>query len=79
MQSKNLVCDNDITNIFVTRDGAPSETGFWKKYTGSNGMNFGISDFGRSAPYKDIYNHFGLNVDNIVKEIKKKYENKNRY
>ena len=49
-----------------------SETGFWKKYTGSNGMNFGINDFGRSAPYKDIYNHFGLNVDNIVKEIKKK-------
>ena len=45
---------------------------FWKKYTGSNGMNFGISDFGRSAPYKDIYNHFGLNIDNIVKEIKKK-------
>ena len=49
-----------------------SETEFWKKYTGSNGMNFGISDFGRSAPYKDIYNHFGLNIDNIVKEIKKK-------
>ena len=35
-------------------------------------MNFGINDFGRSAPHKDIYNHFGLNVDNIVKEIKKK-------
>jgi len=49
-----------------------SETEFWKKYTGSNGMNFGINNFGRSAPYKDIYNHFGLNVDNIVKEIKKK-------
>ena len=49
-----------------------SETGFWKKYTGSNGMNFGINDFGRSAPYKDIYDHFKLNVMDITKAIKKR-------
>ncbi len=49
-----------------------SETGYWKKYTGSKGLNFGIDDFGKSAPYKDIYNHFGLNSEIIVKKIKKK-------
>ena len=49
-----------------------SETGFWKKYTGSNGMNFGINDFGKSAPYKDIYDHFKLNVMDITKAIKKR-------
>ncbi len=49
-----------------------SETGYWKKYTGSLGLNFGIDDFGKSAPYKDIYNHFGLNSEIIVKKIKKK-------
>ena len=49
-----------------------SETGYWKKYTGSNGVNFGINDFGKSAPYKDIYNHFGLNSEIIAKKIKKK-------
>ena len=49
-----------------------SETYYWKKYTGANGLNFGINDFGKSAPYKEIYNHFGLNADNIVKKIKKK-------
>ena len=49
-----------------------SETGFWKKYTGSNGMNFGINNFGKSAPYKDIYNHFKLNSSNIVKKIKER-------
>ena len=49
-----------------------SETGLWKKYTGSNGMNFGINDFGKSAPYKDIYDHFKLNVMDITKAIKKR-------
>ena len=49
-----------------------SETDYWKKYTGNNGMNFGIDDFGKSAPYKDIYNHFGLDSKIIAKKIKKK-------
>ena len=47
-----------------------SETNFWKKYTGLNGINFGIDDFGKSAPYKDIYNHFNLNLESIVERIK---------
>ena len=49
-----------------------SETHYWKKYTGNNGLNFGINDFGKSAPYKDIYNHFGLNSESIIKKIKEK-------
>ncbi len=49
-----------------------SETHYWKKYTGKNGLNFGINDFGKSAPYKDIYNHFKLNSENITKKIKEK-------
>ena len=49
-----------------------SETHYWKKYTGKKGLNFGINDFGKSAPYKDIYNHFKLNSENITKKIKEK-------
>ncbi len=49
-----------------------SETGYWKKYTGTNGLNFGIDGFGKSAPYKDIYDHFKLNEENIVNKIKEK-------
>ena len=49
-----------------------SETGYWKKYTGTNGLNFGISDFGKSAPYKEIYDHFNLNSESIIKRIKEK-------
>ena len=49
-----------------------SETDYWKKYTGKNGLNFGINNFGKSAPYKEIYNHFGLDEENIIKSIKEK-------
>ena len=49
-----------------------SETNNWKKYTGTDGLNFGIDDFGKSAPYKEIYDYFKLNSENIVKKIKTK-------
>ena len=48
-----------------------SETSFWKKYTGNNGLNFGIDRFGKSAPYKKIYDYFGMNTKKIIKKIKK--------
>ena len=35
-----------------------SETNYWKKYTGDDGLNFGINQFGKSAPYQDIFDHF---------------------
>mgnify|MGYP002059585103 FL=1 len=49
-----------------------SETDYWKKYTGRNGLNFGIDNFGKSAPYKEIYNHFELSLEDIIKKIKEK-------
>ena len=49
-----------------------SETNFWKKYTGTKGLNFGIENFGKSAPYKEIYSHFKLDKESIVKKIKEK-------
>ena len=49
-----------------------SETNYWKKYTGTDGLNFGIDDFGKSAPYKEIYNHFNLSSESIIKKIKEK-------
>ena len=49
-----------------------SETNYWKKYTGKNGLNCGINNFGKSAPYKEIYNHFELSSENIIKKIKDK-------
>ena len=47
----------------------------WKKYLGDNGIAFGIDEFGKSAPYKDIYKYFGLESTSI-KLITKKLLNK---
>ena len=47
-----------------------STTDYWKKYIGENGIAFGIDSFGKSAPYKEIYEHFGLTSKNIVKKVK---------
>ena len=47
----------------------------WKKYVGDNGIAFGIDEFGKSAPYKDIYKYFGLestNIKNITRKLLKK-------
>ena len=43
----------------------------WKKYVGSEGISLGIKSFGKSAPYKKIYEHFNLTSDNVVKTVKK--------
>ena len=57
------------TSIKVSIEAATKD--YWKKYVGENGLTFGINDFGKSAPYKDIYNHFNLTTDNILNKIKK--------
>ena len=56
------------TDIVVSIEA--SETNYWKKYTGNKGLNFGINNFGKSAPYKKIFKKFGLNSEIISKKIK---------
>ena len=53
-----------------------STTDYWKKYVGEYGIAFGIDDFGKSAPYKKIYEHFGLTTLNIVKKVKEMINSK---
>ena len=65
---KNKILDE--TELVVSIEA--SETNYWKKYTGKNGLNCGINNFGKSAPYKEIYNHFELSSENIIKKIKDK-------
>ena len=38
----------------------------WEKYLGIDGAFIGMTGFGASAPYQDLYAHFGITVDNIV-------------
>ena len=45
-------------------------TSCWHKYVLDKGLNFGIDDFGKSAPYKDIYKYVGLTAENITEKTK---------
>ena len=57
------------TNIKISIEAASTDC--WKKYVGNNGLTFGIDTFGKSAPYKEIYKHFGLTAANIANKSKK--------
>ena len=41
----------------------------WERYTGLDGMRFGIDRFGASAPIEDLYGYFGLTADAITPQI----------
>jgi len=42
----------------------------WHKYIGCSGRFVGMRGFGASAPFKHLYEHFGITVDNVVAEAK---------
>ena len=46
-------------------------TDSWTKYIGRNGIAFGVNNFGKSAPYKDIFKDFKLTLEDIVNSTKK--------
>ena len=35
----------------------------WERYTGPDGAFIGMHGFGASAPYKDLYKHFGITAE----------------
>ena len=61
------------TKVKITIEAATTDC--WEKYVGKEGLTFGINTFGKSAPYKEIYKHFGLTAANIASKSKKLMEN----
>ena len=53
-------------NIFAIEAGSKMS---WTKYI-EKGLTFSIEEFGKSAPYKEIFDHFGLSSEKISKKIK---------
>ena len=43
----------------------------WEKYVGFEGSSLGIKSFGKSAPYKTIYEDFNLTSNSVVMVAKK--------
>ena len=63
---KNEIIGKDTLKISIE---ASSQSG-WKSMVGKDGVTIGLSTFGRSAPYKDIYKLFNLTSDEVVKIAK---------
>jgi transketolase len=38
----------------------------WDHFIGSDGLFVGMSSFGASGPYKDLYKHFGITPEAVV-------------
>ena len=45
-------------------------TDFWRKYVGLEGAVVGIDRFGESAPAPDLFKHFGITPENVVKAVR---------
>ncbi len=41
----------------------------WRSVVGRDGMVFGLNSFGESAPYEEVYAHFGLTKENIATKV----------
>ncbi|HYD17287.1 MAG TPA: transketolase [Patescibacteria group bacterium] len=44
----------------------------WDHIIGREGIFVGMKSFGESAPYQELYKHFGITAEDIVAQVKKK-------
>ena len=42
----------------------------WDRWIGHDGGFVGMDSFGASAPYKDLYKHFGITADAVAEAVK---------
>ena len=56
------------TNYKISIEAGRSDT--WSKFVGEKGLSFGVEDFGKSAPYKEIFKDFKLTVNEISNKTK---------
>ncbi|WP_164114806.1 transketolase [Sphingorhabdus sp. Alg239-R122] len=42
----------------------------WERYTGRNGLRFGLDRFGASAPIDDLFEKFGLTAEQVAQKIR---------
>ena len=55
------------------RIGIEAAGGFgWERWLGTDGVFIGMTGFGASAPYEDLYKHFGITAEAIVAAVRKR-------
>lgn len=64
---KGLVCNQSLKVVVEAgvRQG-------WDQLTGGHGIFIGMNSFGASAPYQELYEHFGITSEAIVKQVKER-------
>jgi transketolase len=57
----------------VPRFGIEAAGGFgWERWLGPDGVFIGMAGFGASAPFEDLYKHFGITPDAVTAAVKKR-------
>ena len=64
---KEIILEKNSVKISIEASGIYG----WEKYVGPKGASIGMTSFGKSAPIKDLYKHFNLTSDNVVRLAKK--------
>ncbi len=67
---KNSVLPEEVINRVSVEAGS---TFGWKQWVGDKGSSVGIDSFGESAPYEELYAHFGITVDAIVQKVEEQH------
>ncbi len=60
------ILPESVTNRVSVEAGS---TFGWNKWIGNTGVAIGIDTFGESAPYKELYAHFGITSEKIVEAV----------
>jgi transketolase len=68
----------------TTIGGAPVKVGIeaavrqgWDAIIGTDGVFVGMTGFGASAPYEDLYKHFGITAGHVVEEVERRLSETN--
>ncbi|HET8864512.1 MAG TPA: transketolase [Gracilimonas sp.] len=61
---KESVLPSSVTNRVSIEAGS---TFGWERYVGPNGKAIGLNTFGESGPYEELYEHFGITTEAVVK------------
>jgi transketolase len=57
----------------VLRVGVEAAAGFgWERWLGNDGIFIGMTGFGASAPYEDLYKHFGITPEAVAAAVRKR-------
>jgi transketolase len=59
------------------RVGIEAASGFgWERWLGARGAFVGMAGFGASAPYEDLYRHFGITAEAVAATARRSIQEK---